>query len=420
MLGNYVEQSAGSPLPGTGLTVNLGAAPAGRRRWRDAFATGTTVFYAISDGTQMEWGIGTLTHGSPDTLSRSTVLGNSLGTTTRLNFSGACRVYNEVPAERSVFISSNGLPNLDAGFFQVPCYAGLVTGSANQINCAITPAPGALAPGLVIRAIAAYDNTDRVYLNLNGLGNYEVLRSNQWWYGATLSLGAGAIRAGRTFEVMFDGAYWRMLGSPEHAQIPVGAYVPYSGAILPPGYLWPDGRNVSRAAYPDLHAVYQASGYPHGAGDGSTTFGIPDARGRTLFGRDNMGGTAANRLTSAVSGVNGAALGASGGSEHLQNHTHGVTDAGHTHTGATDTQGSHTHPGNKNYLAGDNNGSAGPGAFSTAWNAVPLDIAWSGAHWHNIWANNSPTGISINAVGGGLSQNIPPALVCNVILFAGG
>jgi hypothetical protein len=33
--------------------------------------------------------------------------------------------------------------------------------------------------------------------------------------------------------------------------------------------------NVLRATYPTLFAAYQADGFPYGAGDGSTTFGIP-------------------------------------------------------------------------------------------------------------------------------------------------
>lgn len=55
--------------------------------------------------------------------------------------------------------------------------------------------------------------------------------------------------------------------------------------------------------------------YPWGNGDGTSTFAIPDRRGRVLAGRDNMGGTAANRLTTAGSGINGISLMAAGGSQ---------------------------------------------------------------------------------------------------------
>lgn len=72
---------------------------------------------------------------------------------------------------------------------------------------------------------------------------------------------------------------------------------------------------------------------PWGAGDGSTTFNIIDKRGRVSAGRDNMGGTSANRLTDQTGGLNGDVLGDTGGSE-----THTLTSAqiaAHTHTTAS-------------------------------------------------------------------------------------
>lgn len=77
--------------------------------------------------------------------------------------------------------------------------------------------------------------------------------------------------------------------------------------------------------------------FPHGNGDGSTTFNVPDRKGRAGFGRDNMGGTAANRLTDTGTGnpgIKGARLGASGGADRhvltvaqLAQHSHGLTQA---------------------------------------------------------------------------------------------
>ncbi len=61
---------------------------------------------------------------------------------------------------------------------------------------------------------------------------------------------------------------------------------------------------------------------PYGQGDGSTTFNLPDRRGRTLFGRDNMGGTAASRLTNPTAGAQGIVgsqlAGAGGEQAHTQ------------------------------------------------------------------------------------------------------
>lgn len=63
---------------------------------------------------------------------------------------------------------------------------------------------------------------------------------------------------------------------------------------------------------------------PYGGGDGSTTFNLPDFRGFVPAGRDDMGGTAANRLTSGTSGIDTDRLGATGGDENMQQHTHNV------------------------------------------------------------------------------------------------
>ena len=98
MLRNLVEESANNP--GAGLEVNLGGAPQGRRSFAQSFTNGQTPFYFITDGVQTECGTGTFVAGSPHKLQRTSVIWNSAGTApARLNFTGAVRVYNEVPAE---------------------------------------------------------------------------------------------------------------------------------------------------------------------------------------------------------------------------------------------------------------------------------------------------------------------------------
>lgn len=103
------------------------------------------------------------------------------------------------------------------------------------------------------------------------------------------------------------------------AGVPSGTIVDYGGATAPSGWLLCYGQAVSRTAYALLFA---AIGTAHGAGDGSTTFNLPDHRGRVTAGKDNMGGSAANRLTSGASGITGTTLGAVGGTE-----THTLTTA---------------------------------------------------------------------------------------------
>ena len=101
--------------------------------------------------------------------------------------------------------------------------------------------------------------------------------------------------------------------------VPTGAIMPYAGIVgIPTGWILCYGQAVSRSTYDTLFAAISTT---YGVGDGSTTFNLPDLRGRVVAGKDDMGGAAASRLTTGASGVDGATLGASGGSE-----THTLVD----------------------------------------------------------------------------------------------
>lgn len=76
---------------------------------------------------------------------------------------------------------------------------------------------------------------------------------------------------------------------------------------------------------------------PFGIGDGSTTFNVPDLRGRALVARDDMGGSAASRVTTASSAVNGLRVGASGGLQTMMAHTHTVGTRASMTAGSTDS-----------------------------------------------------------------------------------
>lgn len=98
--------------------------------------------------------------------------------------------------------------------------------------------------------------------------------------------------------------------------------------VLPPpsGNIEPGGQAISRTKYVQLFRVY---GEKFGVGDGSTTFNVPDLRGRVQAGPNSMGGDTAPRLTSArPGGVSGAAIGNTGGEEsHLLSVQDGETPA---------------------------------------------------------------------------------------------
>lgn len=63
--------------------------------------------------------------------------------------------------------------------------------------------------------------------------------------------------------------------------VPAGSVLPFAGSTAPDGFLLCDGAAVSRATYSQLYSVL---GVAYGAGDGSTTFNLPDIRGRVAVG----------------------------------------------------------------------------------------------------------------------------------------
>ena len=119
---------------------------------------------------------------------------------------------------------------------------------------------------------------------------------------------------------------------------PTGAVLSFAGESAPTGWLLCYGQAISRTTYAGLFTVLAEV---YGAGDGSTTFNVPDLRGRTIAGQDDMGGASADRLTGAggVGGIDGDILGASGGTEavtlteaQMPAHTHDYTDPPSTGT----------------------------------------------------------------------------------------
>src|ERR1700722_12883953 len=96
MLADFVLELVSVPCTGT-LSLP-GVSPQGRLTWASQYPTAAPVLYLLDDITKEEWGIGTFTPGSPATISRDAVPGNSLGTTTKLNFAGSTRCYPGLPS----------------------------------------------------------------------------------------------------------------------------------------------------------------------------------------------------------------------------------------------------------------------------------------------------------------------------------
>jgi microcystin-dependent protein len=169
---------------------------------------------------------------------------------------------------------------------------------------------------------------------------------------------------------LWTGTAW--VGTP-----PSGTLQPFAGATSPDGWLLCFGQAIARTGvYADLFA---ALGITHGVGNGSTTFNLPDLRGRVPAGKDNMGGTSASRL---ITNVTGGTLGAAGGSE--------------SHTLTTDQMPSHAH--------------AEDGAHN---NTVTTAYA-SGSN--NFLQTGSVTRNTGSTGGGGAHNNTQPTIILNYII----
>jgi microcystin-dependent protein len=174
-------------------------------------------------------------------------------------------------------------------------------------------------------------------------------------------------------------------------------------AWVPNGALVCAGQAVSRSTYADLFAVI---GTTHGSGDGSTTFNLPDYRGRSLFGLDNMGGSDAGRLSASNT------LGGAGGAEthtlteaQIPTLTHSVTDPTHVHPEVDDggTQ--------LGYLKIESAGS-GQAPLLTG-SALSTDFK------PKAETAAASTGISVANHGGGQAHNnMPPYSLVNWIVWA--
>jgi microcystin-dependent protein len=184
------------------------------------------------------------------------------------------------------------------------------------------------------------------------------------------------------------------------AGLPTGAVCQFAGSAAPAGYLICDGSAVSRTTY---SALFTAIGTTYGAGDGTTTFNLPNLQQRVPVGV----GT-------------GYVLGASGGeashvlaAAEMPSHNHGITgapgitDPGHTHGPAA------TRPGNYMVTYGTGSGTDPSNGSGTHWSIADDHV--TGSSTTGITPNAGSLGTA--AAGSGAAHNVmQPYLVLNYII----
>jgi microcystin-dependent protein len=189
---------------------------------------------------------------------------------------------------------------------------------------------------------------------------------------------------------------------------PTGSVLDFAGSTAPDGWLLCYGQAVSRTDYASLFATL---GTTYGSGDGSTTFNLPDYRGRVLVGKDNMGGSAAGRMTSlALSIGDGNTLGSSGGSQIHPLATNEVGAHSHSASSANDTHSHNWYISNSygtrlNSAAATNAGT--PGDTGTSSGSATVTTT-TDQHNHAIT-------VSSNAASVG-HQNTQPSIIANKII----
>lgn len=184
--------------------------------------------------------------------------------------------------------------------------------------------------------------------------------------------------------------------------LPAGVIMPYGGITPPPGWTICDGHTESRTGQA---ALFVAISVAYGAGDGSTTYNVPDLRQRFALGKAAAG--------------TGSTLGGTGGGI---DHTHTYTGViAHTHSvnppnTGTNSAGNHTHTwsgADIPYAGGG--GSDIIGYRTTSPNPVNVGTSTAGSHTHTVDIASFTSGSTGSASGTTASEN-PPYLVVNYII----
>lgn len=280
----------------------------------------------------------------------------------------------------------------------------VTTGSATAFAIASNEVITSLSDGMTVQARAHTASGAAPTLALDGTA----AKTIRPYVGAALPVGAMLSGGVYTFTYYASGDCWLLAGGPSISKF-IGEGFEWHSDTLPPLSLWCNGQAVSRTTYAALFAVI---GTTFGAGDGSTTFNVPDDCGRVVAGQDDMGGISTkNRLPSGVTGgVDGSALGNVGG------------EASHTLTGAESGQKaisaapvSVTDPGHKHALTT----AAGSGAAT----ATPFGTGTGGSNG-SVDVTTVTTGISAAftlaaSSAGSAHNNAQPTIIKNKCIFAG-
>ncbi len=187
----------------------------------------------------------------------------------------------------------------------------------------------------------------------------------------------------------------------------VGQVALYDLDVPPPGWLRANGSAVSRTEYARLFAKI---GTRHGAGNGTTTFNLPDARGLFFRALDNGRNVDPGRALGSIQ------------DDEIRSHSHTASTGNsgtHSHSASSDAQGQHAH----SVKEGEVNGVVGTGEVLTSGDDLTTGVqgysttSQAGQHSHNITINTGGTHshtVSVDAAGG--SETRPRNIAFNAFI----
>jgi microcystin-dependent protein len=200
----------------------------------------------------------------------------------------------------------------------------VTAGTSTAYTLAYGVAPAALVDGMTHMVQFHTANGAAATLNVNGLGALPIqyYAAGAWW-----PLPPSLFSANWIVPVTYSASagVYRVIGFDNRT----GAIEDYSGPTAPAGAVFAYGQALSRTQYAALFAI---AGTTYGAGDGSTTFNLPDLRGLVTAGKSDMGGIDAGDLPGG--GVLGNGLGST--SQAATTNVNGIASG--TISGTTDAE----------------------------------------------------------------------------------
>jgi len=166
-------------------------------------------------------------------------------------------------------------------FAQMPIWVS-DTGGGGTNHYVVNPTSpySAYADGMMIYFRAQSTNTGACDINVSSLGTKPISLDL-----AGTALPAGTIQSGFTYLIYYSTSRFLLLNVTTQNIIPSGTIQMFGGTSAPTGWLLCNGSAVSRVG--NNAALFAAIGTAFGVGDGSTTFNLPDLRGRVGVGKNS-------------------------------------------------------------------------------------------------------------------------------------